>query len=121
MKQKEKIIRSKFRIAILLAGMMLSLSFGKSLKAQKTIHYPSFDVTKTGTGRPMILIPGLFCSGKVWDGTVEHFKDRFECYEITLPGFAGQPPIQSDSILKTITGQLANFIKQNNQIGRAHV
>jgi len=114
MKQKEKFSRSTFGIIILLAGMSLSLLFGKSLNAQKIAHYPSFDVTKTGAGRPMILIPGLFCSGKVWDGTVEHFKDRFECYEITLPGFAGQPPIQSDSILSTITGQLADFIKQNN-------
>lgn len=61
----------------------------------------------------MILIPGLFCSGKVWDETVEHFKDRYTCYEITLPGFAGQPAIHSDSLLKTIADQLANFIKQN--------
>jgi N-formylmaleamate deformylase len=112
MKQKEKIITSKLRIAILLTGMTLTLLFGQSLVAQKIIRYPSFDVAKTGTGRPMILIPGLFCSGKVWDETVEHFKNRFECYEITLPGFAGQPAIQSDSILKTIVSQLANFIKQ---------
>jgi len=113
MKQKEKMFNPKWRMVILLAGMTLSLLFGKSLVAQQILHNPSFDVTKTGTGRPMILIPGLFCSGKVWDETVEHFKGRFECYEVTLPGFSGQPAIQSDSLLKTIASQLADFIRQN--------
>jgi N-formylmaleamate deformylase len=113
MKQIEKMISSKLRLATLLAFITLSLLSGQPLIAQDNIHYPSFDVTKTGTGRPMILIPGLFCSGKVWDETVAHFKDRFECYEITLPGFGGQPPIQSDSIIKTIATQLARFIREN--------
>ena len=93
--------------------MTLSLFFCKSILAQKIIPNPSFNVTRTGKGRPMIFIPGLFCSGKVWDETVTHFKDKYECFEITLPGFAGQPPIKSDSILKTIVSQLADFIKLN--------
>ena len=52
---------------------------------------PLFAVTVTGSGRPMILIPGLSCGGNVWDGTVTHFKDRYECHVVTLAGFAGQP------------------------------
>ena len=85
---------------IVLVGMASLLLFSNMLAAQNAVHYPLFGVTKTGSGRPMILIPGLFCSGQVWDETVNHFKDRYTCYEITLPGFAGQPAIQSDSILK---------------------
>lgn len=114
MKQKLKRMRFKLRSVIVLTGVVSFMLFSKMLVAQVTIHDPSFAVTKSGSGRPMILIPGLFCSGKVWDETVNHFKDRYTCYEITLPGFAGQPPIQSDSILKIITGQLAHFIKENN-------
>jgi pimeloyl-ACP methyl ester carboxylesterase len=114
MNQREKEINPKWRTSILLTGMTLFLLFGKSLPAQTIIHNPSFAVEKTGAGRPMILIPGLFCSGRVWDETVEHFKDKYECYEITLPGFAGQPAIQSDSLLKTIAVQLANFIRREN-------
>ena len=53
-------------------------------------EYP-FAVKVTGTGQPMILIPGLACSGEVWDSTVAHFKDRCECHVLTLAGFAGQP------------------------------
>ncbi|HTB23928.1 MAG TPA: alpha/beta hydrolase [Puia sp.] len=114
MKHKERIMNPVFRITVLLTCIILCLLFCKPILAQKIIPNPSFNVTRTGTGRPMILIPGLFCSGKVWDETVAHFKDRYECFEITLPGFAGQPPIQSDSILKTIVAQLADFIKLNN-------
>jgi N-formylmaleamate deformylase len=113
MEHKEKIMSPVFRIAVLMTYLTISLLFCKPLPAQKIIPNPSFDFVKTGTGRPMILIPGLFCSGKVWDETAAHFKERFACYEITLPGFAGQPSIQSDSILKTIVRQLADFIKQN--------
>jgi N-formylmaleamate deformylase len=113
MKQKSNMISFRWRTAVVVTAMAFCLLFSQKLAAQSIIPNPSFAVTKTGSGRPMILIPGLFCSGKVWDETVNHFKDRYTCYEITLPGFAGQPAIQSDSLLKTIAGQLADFIKQN--------
>jgi N-formylmaleamate deformylase len=52
-----------------------------------------FSVRVEGSGRPMILIPGLTCSGEVWNATVEHFRDRFECHVLTLAGFGGEPAI----------------------------
>jgi N-formylmaleamate deformylase len=111
--KKEKTIK-RIRKSFFITAILFSVLTFHSLSAQNIIHYPSFDVTKTGKGRPMILIPGLFCSGKVWDETVDHFKDRYTCYEITLPGFAGQPSIQSDSILKIVARQLAQFTRDNN-------
>ena len=84
-----------------------------SLNAQPASVY-SFNVKMVGKGKPVILIPGLDCSGGVWDATADHLKNNFACYIITLPGFAGQPPINSDSILKTVAAQLANYIKQQH-------
>jgi pimeloyl-ACP methyl ester carboxylesterase len=77
---------------------------------------PSFAVQKTGSGRPMIFIPGLYCSGEVWQDAVKHFSSHFTCYTITLPGFAGQPPlaVPSDSILMTLADQLADYIRQEH-------
>jgi N-formylmaleamate deformylase len=112
MKHKKQIMTTKVRGAVLMTAMMFAMLLGQSVIAQKMIPSTSFGVVKTGKGRPMILIPGLFCSGKVWDETVNHFKDHFTCYEITLPGFAGQPAIQSDSILKTVSAQIVHFIKE---------
>ena len=77
----------------LLGWVVGSLMFVSS--AAPAAEYP-FAAKVTGTGKPMILIPGLCCSGEVWDGTVAHFKDRYECHVLTLAGFAGQPAVKSD-------------------------
>ena len=65
-------------IALLAAGLSAPVS--------------SISVEVTGAGRPMILIPGFVSSGAVWKGTVDHYKDRYECHVITVAGFAGVPP-----------------------------
>lgn len=75
---------------------------------------PGFGVKVTGKGQPMILIPGLYSGGGVWDETVAHFATKYECHAITLPGFAGQPPIVADTILQEVTRQLAAYIKQHH-------
>ena len=61
----------------------------------------------------MILIPGLACGSNVWDGTVAHFKGRYQCHVLTLAGFAGQPAIDGpflekvrDGIVKYIHDQI---------------
>ena len=97
-----------------MTGLFISLLFSRPLDAQKNIPYPPFNIVKTGEGRPMILIPGLFCSGEVWNETTEHFKNSFTCYAVTLPGFAGQPVMLSDSMLKTFAVYLDNFILANH-------
>src|ERR1039457_2026678 len=73
----------------------------------------SFAVEGTGKGRPMILIPGLASSGKTWDSTVAHYKDKYECHVLTLAAFAAQPPIQSDSFLQTVRDGVIAYIRDN--------
>jgi pimeloyl-ACP methyl ester carboxylesterase len=75
-------------------------------------HY-SFAVSKTGQGSPIIFIPGLECGGEVWKDAVAHFSAKHTCYAMTLPGFAGQPPIPGNNILGVVTSQLADFIREN--------
>lgn len=94
---------------------LLSWAFGASLLFANAAHvaaeaeYP-FAVKVTGTGKPMILIPGLSCSGEVWDGTVARFKDRFECHVLTLAGFAGQPPLKGDGpFAETVVSGIAKY------------
>jgi pimeloyl-ACP methyl ester carboxylesterase len=69
----------------------------------------SFVVKITGKGPPVILIPGLSCSGAVWDGTVEHLKDHYQCHVLTLGGFAGQPRVPAP-FLETVRNDLAAYI-----------
>jgi pimeloyl-ACP methyl ester carboxylesterase len=73
--------------------------------------YP-FQVKVIGKGKPMILIPGLCCAGEVWDSTVGHFKDRYECHVLTLAGFAGVPPAKGDKpFLDTMAEGIAAYAR----------
>ena len=85
------------------------LSFPAADRTQA--DYP-FAVKVTGSGKPMILIPGLCCSGEVWDGTVAQFKDRFECHVLTLAGFAGQPAPKGDApFSETVAKGIAKYAR----------
>ena len=51
----------------------------------------TFTVEVTGSGPPMVLIPGLACSGAVWDSVVEHYRNRYRIHVLTIKGFVGEP------------------------------
>lgn len=71
---------------------------------------PALKVEVTGSGRPMILIPGLACGGNVWDDAVAHFKDNCQCHVVTLPGFAGQPAI-GEPFVQQVGRLLSDYIR----------
>lgn len=72
----------------------------------------SFSVVVKGSGRPMILIPGLSSPGSVWDSTVAHYSDRYQTHTLTLAGFAGSKPIAAP-FLPTVRAELADYIRTN--------
>jgi pimeloyl-ACP methyl ester carboxylesterase len=67
-----------------------------------------FEVKVTGQGKKTILfIPGLACSGEVWEETVQRFKEDHTCYIFTMAGFAGIPGQAAPSLqewIDTIAG-----------------
>ena len=71
----------------------------------------SFDVKVTGKGTPVLLIPGLACGGAVWDETIEKMGSGYEFHVVTLPGFAGQPAIESENYLATVGDELIDYLK----------
>jgi pimeloyl-ACP methyl ester carboxylesterase len=72
--------------------------------------HPSFRMQVSGSGRRMILIPGLASSGKTWDTTVARYRTRFTCYVLTVAGFAGVPPIDGP-LLPAVRRDLAEYIR----------
>ena len=74
---------------------------------------PAFTVTRTGRGRPMILIPGLLSSGEVWNGAVEHYRDRYDMHVLTLAGFAGAAPLNADKYLEAERDAIIRYIRDN--------
>lgn len=78
--------------------------------------YP-FDVQIEGQGKPVILIPGLACSGEVWNATVEVLKKNYECHILTLAGFSTQKAINLDKgFLPIIQDNINKYIKSNFKI-----
>jgi len=61
----------------------------------------------------MIFIPGLSSSGDVWNETVNHYKQNYQCHVLTLAGFAGEPAMKTDSFLITMRTGVASYIIQN--------
>jgi pimeloyl-ACP methyl ester carboxylesterase len=70
----------------------------------------SFGVKVSGSGRPIIFIPGLGCPGEMWDDTVEHLGDGYQTHVLTLSGFAGRPRI-SGPLSATVRKELVRYIR----------
>ena len=90
--------------------ILLSFTFTQIAFAQ------SFDVKISGSGQPIILIPGLASSGEVWNETIAQLAPNFECHVLTLPGFAGQSAIDlSSGFLPQIEKEIGAYISNLKQ------
>jgi pimeloyl-ACP methyl ester carboxylesterase len=73
----------------------------------------SFSVHVSGTGRPVIFIPGLGCPASVWDDTVAHLGGAYQAHVLQLAGFAGAPPMMSGAPPSaTVRDELARYIRE---------
>lgn len=82
--------------------------------AEQANDVQPFKVQIVGSGQPMILLPGLSCSGDVWRETLNKYQNDFECHVFTLAGFAGQPPVPTEHYLQTIRDALIAYIEKND-------
>ena len=66
--------------------------------AQHHVHADEMSGLKTkvvGKGKPVLMIPGLTCDGAVWDETIKAMGEGYEFHVFTLPGFAGNAPLEN--------------------------
>ena len=61
----------------------------------KAIQFQGMQIEVVGSGRPLIMIPGLNSAGAVWKETCAALQPDVQCHIVQLPGFAGQPPVTS--------------------------
>ena len=64
-----------------------------------------------GSGRPVILIPGLSCPGSVWAETVAHLSGM-QTHVLTLSGFARRAIDQP--LIATVRAELATYIRDRH-------
>jgi pimeloyl-ACP methyl ester carboxylesterase len=70
----------------------------------------AFGVEVSGTGPPIIFIPGLGSPGQVWAETVKFLETAYECHVLTLSGFAGRPPID-EPLSAAVRRDLTRYIR----------
>ena len=90
---------------VLVASVLVASSMAV-LQAEE----PRFSVEVSGSGPPVLLIPGLTCDGSVWQPTVEALKDEREVHVISIAGFGGQEPV-SGPLLPVVKQQLTHYIR----------
>ncbi|MDC1161867.1 alpha/beta hydrolase [Tenacibaculum sp.] len=72
----------------------------------------SFNVEIKGKGKPIILIPGLASSGKVWEQTTNTLRKNYKCHILTLAGFANQKAISiKKGYLPIAKKEIINYIQ----------
>ncbi len=92
--------------SILSAALLLAASSIHAGEAPKII-----DVKVTGGGKPVILIPGLACDGSIWDETVKHLQDKYQCHVVSIAGFGGTPAVKTDDLLNSARDQIIAYAR----------
>ena len=75
-------------------------------------QHGAISVKVTGSGSPLILLPGYACSGEVWNKTVDQLKGQFECHVITYAGNAGIAPVDIPWMVK-VEDAIVAYIAKN--------
>ena len=75
----------------------------------------AFTAHVSGSGRAVILIPGLGCPASVWDDTVAHLGAGYQTHVLQLAGFAGAPALAGSApLVATAREELAHYIEDRH-------
>jgi len=98
-------------------SLVCIMFFTISLSANAQPGSRSINVKVTGANNSVnvILIPGLSSPGNVWDSTVNALADDYRFHVVSLPGFAGKAPVETDApFIEAMATEIVNYIKENN-------
>lgn len=72
---------------------------------------PVIEVQVTGRGEPLIFIPGVASPGAVWEETVAHLQDRYECHVVSIAGFGSMAPVKTGRFLDEVRSQIIAHVR----------
>ena len=102
--------KMKKKILVIPVLVIIFVLTGSYLYAQTSETKP-FSVKVIGKGATMLFIPGLTCSGAIWDSTIAKYSKNYRCHVFTLAGYAGQPPIEKSPYLDAYKDAIIQYIK----------
>lgn len=98
----------KTLVPCLSAALLFAASSAGAADTPKVI-----EVKVTGHGQPVILIPGLATPGAIWDDTVKHLQDKYECHVVTIAGFGGVLPVKTDNLIDDARDQIIAYAREH--------
>lgn len=100
---------------ILAIAIITGISSGRSQAATPeaaTTSFRDLQVQVVGTGKPVLMIPGLNSAASVWTETCAALQPQVQCHIVQLPGFAGAKPVQKDQWLSTMRDELLAYVDE---------
>ncbi|WP_422354939.1 alpha/beta fold hydrolase [Roseivirga pacifica] len=102
--------------SILKLSMACLILLGMFTNQASANNQPGLKVEVSGKGQPIILIPGITCAGDVWDETLTAMGDGYQYHVMTLPGFAGNVPlnnVETEGFFSQVEAMILNYIAEN--------
>lgn len=97
----------------MLLGLLLATVIAPAIaRAAEVSEFQGIKVEVSGTGEPVLMIPGLNSGGEVWRETCQALQPQLQCHVLTLPGFAGQPALPGDAFLAPMRERLLAYIAE---------
>lgn len=91
-------------------GIVTALCVSNSQAAPAEFRDLKVDVV--GTGRPVLMIPGLNSAASTWTETCAALQPGVQCHIVQLPGFAGAPAVATDAFLPAMRDRLLAYLDE---------
>lgn len=74
-------------------------------------RHRDLSVEVVGSGRPVLMIPGLNSAAETWRETCAALQPEVQCHLVQLPGFAGAPAARHAEFLPAMREQLVDYVR----------
>ncbi|WP_206602080.1 alpha/beta fold hydrolase [Roseateles puraquae] len=102
--------RRRSWMGLFAAAVAIATALGVSHSRAATVEFRDLKVEVVGTGRPVLMIPGLNSAASTWTETCAALQPQVQCHIVQLPGFAGAPAVQTDAFLDGMRDRLLAYL-----------
>ena len=74
------------------------------------VEFRDLRVDVVGSGRPVLMIPGLNSAASTWDQTCAALQPGVQCHIVQLPGFAGAPAVATENFQLAMRDRLLAYL-----------
>ncbi|XWW45529.1 alpha/beta fold hydrolase [Fibrella sp. USSR17] len=77
----------------------------------------NMNFTRTGSGKPLLLIHGIGSSHHSWDLIINDLATHRDVLAIDLPGFGDTAPLDGETSIRTLADAVTDFLREKDLLG----